>query len=493
MGAGDKIMRIAELKSYKNIIGNIQLDLKSRDDIPKIIKGLQHIYLTDDLRNKVYSKLREYHGILADLNTGRPGMELWKVFVMGVLRVNLNWDYDRLHQMVNFHIQIREILGHELEDSYQYKLSTIKDNFNLLDKEMIDEISNIIVLEGHSLLKKKEENLQCRCDSFVMETDVHFPTDINLLFDSIRKVLDLSPKISEELGVCGFREFKSYRRKIKKLFNKSRKKSEKRPDDIGYEQLPYDKHRTESHRYYIEYASKIVKKAENLLQLSNLKKSKSRSFFRAISRLRIYVEYANKFIDQINRRVLLGETIANAEKIYSIFEPYTEWLSKGKANAPVELGLNVCILEDQYGFVLHHHVMKKEVDSDVAFKMVTQAKKNYPNLRQCSFDRGFYSDENIERLNSELDFLVMPKKGKKSQEEKNLENSREFIKARMQHSAVESAINALEQHGLDRCLDHGIQRFRRYVSISVASRNIQKIGIILLEREKLAHKKKKTA
>ncbi len=64
--------------------------------------------------------------------------------------------------------------------------------------------------------------------------------------------------------------------------------------------------------------------------------------------------HATRQIDQIRRRVILGEVIAHEEKVFSIFEPHTEWISKGKAGVPVELGLKVCILEDQHQFILHH-------------------------------------------------------------------------------------------------------------------------------------------
>ena len=68
-------------------------------------------------------------------------------------------------------------------------------------------------------------------------------------------------------------------------------------------------------------------------------------------------------------------------------------------------------------------------------------------------------------------------KGKLSLKDKEREYSPEFIKARHQHSAVESAINALEVHGLDRCPDHGIDGFKRYISLAVLGRNIQQLGM----------------
>ena len=161
-------------------------------------------------------------------------------------------------------------------------------------------------------------------------------------------------------------------------------------------------------------------------------------------------------------------------------DPY---YSKGKAGVPVELGLRVCILEDQYGFILHHHVMQNETDDQVAVPMAKQAKEYFPNLTSCSFDKGFHSPGNQKDLLQYLDFVVLPKKGKLSQKDKEKEYSENFIGSRYQHSAVESAINALEVHGLDRCLDHGIDGFKRYVAIAVLSRNIQQLGVKLRQKE----------
>ncbi len=194
--------------------------------------------------------------------------------------------------------------------------------------------------------------------------------------------------------------------------------------------------------------------------------------------------HAERQIDQIRRRVIGGETIPHDEKVFSIFEEHTEWIKKGKAGVPQELGLQVCVMEDQYGFILHHMVMQKTTDEKVAVPFVEQTKSRYPDLGSCSFDRGFYNPENRGRLEQILDLVVLPKKGKLSHEEQLEASSKEYVGQRRQHSAVESAINALENHGLDRCPDHGIRGFERYVALSVLARNIQNLGNIIFQIKK---------
>jgi len=137
-------------------ISQIEFDLKSRDDIPPLLKGLQYIYTHNETRKKIFQILEREIAPSADKKNGRPGMELWKIFVMGTLRLNLNWDYDRLHEMVNNHKTIRQMLGHGLIDEcYSYNLQTLKDNIKLLTPEILDNINEIVVNCGHKLVKKK--------------------------------------------------------------------------------------------------------------------------------------------------------------------------------------------------------------------------------------------------------------------------------------------------------------------------------------------------
>ena len=193
-------------------IENIKIDLKSRDDIPPLLLGLQYIYTHVELRDKVFEILEQKIKPDTDNNNGRPGMELWKILVFGVLRLNLNWDYDRLVEMANNHKTIRKMVGHgSFTDDYEYKLQTLKDNVTLLTPEILDEINTVVVEAGHSIVKKKEdEELRGRCDSFVVETNVHYPTDINLLFDAMRKVITLVATLCILCRLDGWRQSKHW-------------------------------------------------------------------------------------------------------------------------------------------------------------------------------------------------------------------------------------------------------------------------------------------
>jgi hypothetical protein len=145
-------------------ISAIEFDPKSRDDIPQILRGLQYIYTTAELRERVFAILAEVIPAStidgkdgpADASTGRPGMEQWKILVLGTLRLGLNADVDRIHELANQHNTLRQMLGHgDWADDTQYNLQTLKDNLRLFTPELLDRINQEVVSAGHQLIKKK--------------------------------------------------------------------------------------------------------------------------------------------------------------------------------------------------------------------------------------------------------------------------------------------------------------------------------------------------
>lgn len=147
-------------------IASIKLDPKSRDDIPQLLAGLQFIYATPDLRQRVFTILEEVipQSVIpgkngpAQRDKGRPGMDQWRILVLGTLRLGLNADYDRIHELANQHHTVRLMLGHSgIDDETEYHLQTIKDNLRLFTPEILDRINGEVVQAGHRLLKKTRD------------------------------------------------------------------------------------------------------------------------------------------------------------------------------------------------------------------------------------------------------------------------------------------------------------------------------------------------
>jgi hypothetical protein len=482
-----------QMQFWKKDIPDLEFDLESRDEIPKLLIGLQYIYRTPPIREKVFDILKQIVPKKSQ-ETGRPGMDLWKILVLGTLRLNCNWDYDKVHEMANNHHRLRQMLGHsEIDFESNYALQTIRDNVVLLTPPILDEVNQIVVKAGHSLIStKKDQQLRGSCDSFVVETDVHHPTDTNLLFDAIRKMISLIAIVCFEAGITVWRQsdynIKNVKRLLRGIQRLNRSTSKDEAKQKKREQFIIDKHLD-----YIDVCQGFVVKAKETIQILRELAILSLSQDFRLSIVEHYLRHAECQIDQIRRRVVLDEKIPHDEKVFSIFEPHTEWISKGKAGVPQELGLKVCVLKDQYGFILHHQVMQQQTDDKVAVAMAQGAKDRFENLVGCSFDKGFYSPENKRQLPNILAYIVLPKKGRLSAKDKQIEQSEEFMQSRRNHSAVESSINALENHGLDRCLDHGLHGFKRYVALAVLARNIQLLGQLIQQKEQKRQKRRKAA
>jgi len=467
-------------------IADIQFNPKDRDEIPQLLRGLQHIYCDPELREQVFTIMETGINQNRSGNTGRPGMELWKILVFGTLRLNCDWDYDKLKEIADNHMTLRKMIGiGMMDDEIKFPLSTLRDNVRLLTPEMLEEINTLVVTDGHQLVKKNDEDvvLNGRCDSFVVETDVEYPTDRLLLFTAVRKLVE----ICASSGIGGWRQAASLMKKLKKILRKVQKLNAAKSDDPAKKQQDEEK-KQRVYTEYLDFSRKILRRVDETSAAILL--SCDTSLLIGIEHFKYHADLQ---VDQITRRVFKGEKIPHAEKVFSVFQPHTRWIQKGKAGVPFELGLPVCIVEDQYGFILHHCVMETEVDVDIAVPIIEKTKGLFPNLASCSFDKGFHSPENQIALRKVLDSVILPKKGRLGKTAREHESTEEFQEARRRHSRVESAINALENHGLDRCLDHGLCGFKRYVALSVLARNVQQIGRLLLNREAERAKQRKAS
>ncbi len=132
-------------------------------------------------------------------------------------------------------------------------------------------------------------------------------------------------------------------------------------------------------------------------------------------------------------------------------------------------------------------------DIDVAVPLIESCQKMHPDLRECSFDRGFHSPANRKRLDELLDTAALPKKGRLNAADQERESEEVFARARKQHPAVESAINHLEHHGLDRVRAKGADGFERTVGLAILAANLQRLGRMVQKSEKTHHDRHRLA
>jgi hypothetical protein len=456
-------------------IGETTITTKKRSGaLPGLCAALKEIFVTPEWNEKVFEIL-EARIMAGKKRTGRPGMDLWQIFVLSQVRLCQNISYDDLHHIANNDHLIRQIMGVERGFSYErheFEYQNIVDNVSLLDDETVRELNQVIVEFGHEVFKKKEEEaLRFKTDSFVVESNVHFPTDYSLLWDSARKCLDMVYKFKEKYPeVQGWRKMNDWYRQLKNSMRAVGKASSS--GGKGKEQRI-----KQAVRYYLSKARALQDK---------LKASKEIFPQRDIPDLLImlelerYMAFLDKFIDLLERRVIRGEQIPHEEKMFSIFEEYTEWITKGKLHPNVELGKKLAITTDQYNLIVDYRIMENQSDPEMVKPIAEDLIELY-RIKSWSFDKGFWHKENKAMLEEHVEKVVMPKKGKCNKLEQAEEDHRSFKLLRNKHSAVESNINELECRGLDRCPDRGYPHFKRYIGLSVAAYNLRRIGQELIE------------
>lgn len=444
--------------------------------LPGLCTALKEIFTTEQWNNKIFEVLE--NKILSKNNkTGRPGMDLWQIFVLSQVRLCQNISYDDLHHMANYDTLIRQLMGIESDYGFERQeigYQSIIDNVGLLDDQTVKQLNTIIVEFGHKVFKKKEAAALClKTDSFVVESNVHFPTDYNLLWDSARKCIEMVTKLQENHNLSGWRKTKNW---CKDLKNKMRALGRASASGGKGKQ----KRLTDATRSYLKKAKALFAKLEK--EKPNFPQTDLADMV-TILELERFMRLLQKHIDLLERRMIKGEEIPHQEKMFSIFEPYTEWVKKGKMRPNVELGKKATITTDQFNLIVDYQIMEHQADSEIVPDLAERLFFKY-SIKSWSFDKGYWHKNNKTLLSQKVEHLVLPKKGKCNSLEHEQEHRPKFIKLRNRHSAIESNINELGHRGLDRCPDRGYGNFKRYVGLSVCAYNLRKIGEHLLAQRR---------
>ena len=227
-----------------------RFDARCRDDIPAVLKGIQYIYCNLELRKRIFDLLEG--AILAGANSsddgegegrkgvnpdrGRPGMELWNILVLGLLEQGINCDFDRLHDLTANHLNLRRMLG--VSDWFEgalYSGRTLTRNVSLLTPELLASVNHLVVAAGHALAGHNPgATLQARADSFVVETHVHYPTDVSLLWDALRCLIRLTAGACRTYRIAGWRKRVDLTFQVRRLFNRVRssRQRQQRPERV---------------------------------------------------------------------------------------------------------------------------------------------------------------------------------------------------------------------------------------------------------------------
>lgn len=464
-------------------IEKVKIPLKMRDELPPVLAALQWIYATPEINEQIF-ELLEKKLLVGKKKTGRPGMNLWHILVLGLVRLSLGCDYDRLEYLAHFDKLMRQIMGLDANFSGEFckgfHQKTISENVCHIDEALLAQINEIVAKAGRDLIKKNGEKIEAKTDTYVLEANVHFPTDLNLLWDAARKCIRLLSSLCANTGIAGWRKNHDWEKQIKGLMRLcSRINSTGGKDKEARLKAVVQKYLNKAYQLEEKILSSIKE-----LQATALTTQQ----FAQLLTVEYFHEMLIKHIDIIARRLLKGEKISHKEKLFSLFETYTEWITKGKRRPSVELGLKLLVTTDQYGIVIDYKVMERSSDSAEKLALVDRLINRFGEevFGSISFDKGFSDESDRELLELFIPEVIMPKRGRLSASDKEREGHKKFKLLKNRHSAIESDINSLEHHGLNRCPDKGLNGFKRYAGFGILAYNLHKIGNrLLVNRRKL--------
>ena len=463
-------------------VTKVTLNPKCRDRIIPILRALQHIYSQPELRRQALDLIANDLLGDADPNHGRPGLTLWQVLVLASVRLGCNFKYDHLQDLAENHIKLQQIMqvaGDWEEGSFDWR--RIRDNICRVRPETIEKINHLIVAEGHRLEPSAAEAV--RGDSFVAETNVHYPTESNLILDGLKKILTLAPELAGLLGLLGWRQHKSLWKKAKKAGRA-----------IGRikKGTKYEARRKAAYERLFDISSLVLPQTQELLDyvLENMPTDTDGLPHSEVSDLFVELIYWHSTTVHVcgtaYRRVVEGEKVPNTDTLFSMFEPDTELIKRGKAGKPIEFGHKVFVIEDDLGFICHYKLVPLGVDDREILipEMKALLDRSKQRIKRASFDRGFHSPTNQEELAKLIDHPCLPKPGANQAAEQEARATIQFRRARQKHAGIESAIGALQSgNGLAKCRDHSQVGYERYIGLGILGRNLLVLGKLLLFRE----------
>lgn len=446
-------------------------ELRARLVLPGIFKAISDfIDSAPDLVARVQEDLLRG---LKRPRAGRNGMDAARVVRSFILCRLKNWSLRELRERIDDGVTLRIFTNFGLSPVPTYR--TFNGAFNRLQAETIRALNEIVVKAAVGL--GLEDGTRLRVDTTAVETDIHFPTDSSLLWDTVRVITRLSHRLQERVSLPS--SFPDRTRRARRLFLKiSRMTSNERSRRLKrrYKEL-------------IGVTEEIIEKARagaaaappTLEKLDPMESAVVRTL---ITEIQEFSNRGDRVVSQARRRVLEGEAVPVADKIVSIFEPHTDIIVRGKRDKPVEFGHKVFFAESGAGLITEYRVLEgNPSDEDHVTPSLGHHKAFFGKVPLLyAADRGFYNPDNVKQCQAQgIPTECIPVRGgSRTPERKDYETSRDFKKGQRFRAGIEGTISVLMRgRGMKRCRSEGRERFEIFVGVAVLANNLMRIAALL--------------
>jgi len=431
------------------------------------------------------SELLDQHGEIIELvrqdlqrglkkpHTGRGGIDAPQVLRSLILMRVKNWDYRELRERIADGYTLRHFTRFDSQPVPQH--DAFNRAFLRLTPQTLELLNGAVVQAAVDL--GIEDGKKLRVDTTVVETNIHYPNDASLLWDGVRVITRLVGDLHEKLphGVSGFtNRTRCARRRMQEI---QRLTPQQRQD----QQVP-------KYRQLLRVTAQVVANARQVVQKTQGCQAVDLLDSLVIDQLRKQIQHfcqlADRVVDQTRRRVLQGEQVPSQQKVYSLFEPHTDLIKRGKAHKPVEFGHKVFLAESAQGLITDYRVLDgNPSDEDQVPASLEQHQQTFGHPPELyGGDRGFYSKENVKGCEQAgvTDVCIPQRGGTKTAAQKLHEKSPAFRQGQRFRAGIEGRISVLFRgRGMKRCLAEGRQRFEVFVGAAVLTNNLLRIAALL--------------
>ncbi len=411
---------------------------------------------------------------------GRRGLTARQVLRSLVLMRVKNWDYRELRERIADGLTLRQFTDFYCDQVPKH--DAFNRGVNRLTPQTLKAVNELVVKVAVAL--GLEDGAKLRVDTTVVETDIHHPTDNTLLWDVVRVVTRLIGRLAKALEMRRIKGFRDRRRSAHRRMYEIQRMTTKQRQGAGSRQ-------TARYRELIGIAEEVVANAK--IALEKTAKMRGKDLLAAMTTDAIRDEIAHycglgtRVINQARRRVLEGEQVPNAEKIYSIFEPHTDLIKRGKVRTPVEFGHKVFLAESAKGLITQYEVLRGNPSDEVhvapSLKRHRRAFRRGPELYGA--DRGFFSEQNVTAcVQGAVKTVCIPQRGgSKTPQRQAYERSAAFKQGQRFRAGIEGRISVLMRgRGMKRCRAEGAERFALFVGAAVLANNLMIIAALLTKR-----------
>jgi IS5 family transposase len=459
-----------------------ELRAKAADRNPRLTVIAKLLDARPELVNKVARDLRVG---LQKPRTGRNGLSPFQVLRALVLQRIEDLDLRSLAERIADGIAWRVFAGFDSQPVPRH--DAFNRAFNRLSPDTIHQISDQLV--EWAVEAGLEDGSRLRVDTTVVETDIRFPSDSSLLWDCVRVITREVKRLAEDAPKAA-RRFQDHTRKVRRRFQEiSRMTRQQR-----------HQHQLVKYRDMLRTTEQVLAAARVVLPKARNKAAACTDLMRGIrinaqcDLIEHYCTLADRVVDQTRRRVLHHEQVPVAEKVFSIFEPHTDCIVRGKAQKPVEFGHKVFLAESGHGLITDYRVLDGNPQDEIHVgpTLFKHEKRFERPPHVFAADRGFYSAANLGACRQAgVKVESIPQRGGgKTAERLAYEKTRAFKKAQRFRAGVEGRISVLMRgRGMRRCLSRGRRRFEAFVGMAVLANNLLILAELLRRQERGRHRR----